>query len=243
MQDKFDFFRNGVLRFPADQSILNSLPLLILEADNFIAKAKEGAPCEDFRSSWDAHRGWGDAQVHSQHIVQAFSGDIGRIVQELVGVSVKDHVQYAFTENCSNEENINEHRDGASGDKVSCIGRYSLQVGVLLQDVNTNDGPFVYWPGSHHLAIIHAKVNPQLSPYELIRADFRLRDRAKYCSFTGSAGDVIVSHPLMTHGTLRNQGKRRVIAFSRVNWREDYGRDLFNDPWEDFMDLYKSFFT
>jgi hypothetical protein len=237
-QQQFDFLRDGVLRLDADAEILNALPLFQHEAEEKRQQLRQTRTVEGDSSSWDETRGWGDVQTRSNHLAPALSGRVGRIVRELLGSEWSDHIQYAFTEPTEGPDEFNEHRDGAKDANATFIGRYRLQIGILLDDVAEDMGPSIYWPGSHQLALLHASRNSDLTPVQLIRTNLKLNERIAYCPFVGSAGCVILSHPLVTHGTLRNRGTRvRPMAFVRVGWKEDDTRDLFDRPWADFPGL------
>lgn len=239
-QEQFEFVRDGVLRLEPDDEIRCQILLLQQEAKEKQAYLHR-QDAADHKASWDQGRGWGDIQLQSEHIGPALTGRVGAIVRELLGQThLSDHVQYTFTEPSHGRDELNEHRDGAKDAHAASIGRYALQIGILLSDVTELDGPFIYWPGSHQLALLHASRNANQGVVQLIRANLKLRERARYCRFLGQAGDVILSHPLITHGTLRNRGARaRPMAFLRLGWRDDATRDLFSNPWGDYPGLFR----
>jgi hypothetical protein len=226
-QHCFNFLRDGVLLLDGDEQIHLALPGLQRESE------EKGQECD-----WNEDSGWGDVQTRSGTIVRAFEGRVGDIARKLIDSNLSDYVQFTYTKPTEGPDIFNEHRDGAKDADATKIGRYKLQIGILLSDVADADGPFIYWPGSHHLALLHAGKHPDLGPVELIRTDLKFRERVTHCRFVGRAGQVILSHPLLTHGTLRNRGGCiRRMAFLRAGWREDETRGLFDRPWEDFPGL------
>jgi hypothetical protein len=157
-----------------------------------------------------------------------------------LGKSPDRFAQYTVTEPTGGGEIDNEHRNGAFKRCAPHIDRYEIQFRVLLDDTNGNDGPFVYWPESHAKVLQAARdelarpLNERRSGPQPIYDSLDHGKSDTPCKFTSTAGDIIISHQLVAHRTLRNRGNRRRMAFFRVGHRQDAGYSMFTDPWGDF---------
>jgi hypothetical protein len=108
-----------------------------------------------------------------------------------------------------------QHVDGAGEASEEAI-EHEILVGALLGSVaGEGDGPFVVWPGSHISGREFLRRNPQMPAWNAIRAI--PLDPSRPQPFLGHAGDVILVHRLLQHGTAARSapGVRR-MAFVRL---------------------------
>ena len=121
-------------------------------------------------------------------------------------------------------------------------------VGVFLTDLIEQDwGNFTVWPGSHReiqqafkgkygRELVNAVRNPGPT-------------KAPSRQITASAGDVIITHHLLGHGTAKNVADTtRYVAFFRfepIEWANRFGEDkqardksYVEEPWQ-FSDGWK----
>ncbi|MCF8532020.1 MAG: phytanoyl-CoA dioxygenase family protein [Reyranella sp.] len=109
---------------------------------------------------------------------------------------------------------LNQHTDGLWPPSANYVAQCEFLLGVLLEHVPSFEcGPYVFWPKSHLDAIDHLEQSP-----ESVLADrFRTIPPAVgvSASFLGRAGDVIVAHRLLRHGTASrtSAGVRRMVFF------------------------------
>jgi hypothetical protein len=110
---------------------------------------------------------------------------------------------------------LDQHTDGAPKG-ATCVAQQDFLLGVLLNDVpSTESGPYVYWPRSHLDAIDHLEKS---QGSELLHRVRTIPPAAGPPSpFLGRAGDVIVAHSLLRHGTAwRTSSGVRRMAFFRL---------------------------
>jgi hypothetical protein len=108
-----------------------------------------------------------------------------------------------------------QHVDGAGEETEEAI-EHEILVGALLSSVASEaDGPFVVWPGSHLSGRDFLWRNRQMPVWNAIRAI--PLDPSRPQPFLGQAGDVILVHRLLQHGTAARSapGVRR-MAFVRL---------------------------
>jgi hypothetical protein len=108
-----------------------------------------------------------------------------------------------------------QHVDGAADDTEEAV-EHEILVGALLDSVTSDaDGPFVLWPRSHISGRDFLRRNLQMPVWNAIRAI--PMDPSRPQPFLGQAGDVILVHRLLQHGTAARStpGVRR-MAFIRL---------------------------
>lgn len=114
---------------------------------------------------------------------------------------------------------LREHTDGLWPPDSDRVARSEFLLGAILEDVpSLAHGAYVCWPGSHREAIEHLEA----------RADDDVADgfrslpegRGSPMPILGRAGDIVVAHRLLRHGTAPRAcpGVRR-MAFFRLGHR------------------------
>lgn len=90
-----------------------------------------------------------------------------------------------------------------------------LACGVLLEDVDVDNGPLMAVPGTHRGPILNHHANGVFGG--AIDPDDPLFDRARAVTLTGKAGDMSIHHVRTLHGSAPNQSDRaRKILFFEV---------------------------
>lgn len=130
------------------------------------------------------------------------------------------------------------HLDGmhtpTNGVPAGELRSFTALAGVMLSDV-TGDGQgnLVVWPGSHRL---HGEYFRQHQPESLLEGMPKV-ELSPPRQLTGRAGDAVLCHYLLAHGTAPNVGPniRYAIYFrlNRVN-HKDRQREAMMDPWAEW---------
>ncbi|WP_291990509.1 phytanoyl-CoA dioxygenase family protein [Luteitalea sp.] len=114
---------------------------------------------------------------------------------------------------------LREHTDGLWPRDSDRVARSEFLLGTILEDVpSLAHGPYVCWPGSHREAIDHLDA---LSADDVADGFRTLPDgRGRPMPILGRAGDIVVAHRLLRHGTAPRAfpGVRR-MAFFRLGHR------------------------
>lgn len=172
-----------------------------------------------------AGRSWGECQLDGLEHLPAMDIVTSGVRQAIEGMGFSKpwqvlaldfahpHLTYSFQTTASGTA-LGQHTDGLwppSGDRIA---QSEFLLGVLLAPVPSSEcGPYVYWPKSHLDAIDHLEQSP-----ESVLADrFRSIPPAvgTPTPFLGRAGDVILVHRLLRHGTVTRtaSGVRRMAFF------------------------------
>jgi hypothetical protein len=142
--------------------------------------------------------------------------EFGTPWQVLEGDLAHPQLTYSFQTEALPGLALREHTDGLWPPTADSVARSEFLLGALLEDVHSREcGPYVYWPKSHQGAIDHLERLP-----ESVLADrFRTIPAGvgTPAAFLGRAGDVIVAHRLLRHGTAaRTSSGVRRMAFFRL---------------------------
>lgn len=130
---------------------------------------------------------------------------------------------------------IEPHLDGmasnTNGVPSGQLHSFTMLVGVMLNDmVGENRGNFAVWPGSH---LLNAAYLREAGPRTLLE-HMPLVDLPAPVQISGQAGDVVLSHYLLSHGTAPNLScdVRYMIFFrlTHVGHDQDKWRSL-KEPW------------
>ena len=179
-----------------------------------------------------AGRSWGESQLdHIGHLaamdvvtpaVRQAIGEIGfgKPWPVLASDFARPHLTYSFQADCSRSDvsglALNQHTDGLWPPTSDRIALPEFLLGALLEPVSSVDGgPYVFWPKSHLDAIDHL----ERSPDSVLAHRFPTipPGAGMPTPFLGRAGDVIVVHRLMRHGTaVRTSPGVRRMAFFRL---------------------------
>jgi hypothetical protein len=174
-----------------------------------------------------AGRSWGECQLdHIEHLpaMDIVTSGLRQAIEE-IGFGkpwpvlaldfARPHLTYSFqTGTGVSGLALNQHTDGLWPPTADHVAQSEFLMGVLLGPVSSFDcGPYVFWPNSHLDAIDHLDRSP-----ESVLAD-RFRTippgAGRPTPFLGHAGDVIVVHRLLRHGTAArtSPGVRRMAFF------------------------------
>lgn len=109
---------------------------------------------------------------------------------------------------------LREHTDGLWPPDSDRVARNEFLLGAILEDVTSPaDGPYVCWPGSHLQAIDHLEKQWTAD----VADGFRTLPQCEGTPtpILGGAGDVVVAHRLLRHGTAPRSrpGVRRMVFF------------------------------
>ncbi|HSI84628.1 MAG: phytanoyl-CoA dioxygenase family protein [Candidatus Methylacidiphilales bacterium] len=98
---------------------------------------------------------------------------------------------------------------------------FTASLGVFLSDItDVNMGNYTVWPGSHH---IFAEYLREMGPRTLLNGFPVLELPAPY-QITLKAGDIVLSHYLLAHGTAPNISQHiRYACFFRL-YREEHAK-------------------
>lgn len=171
-------------------------------------------------------RSWGECQLKYLDELRAIDFVTPGLRREIEGIGfakpwqvlaqdfAHPHLTYSFQTTASGVA-FEQHTDGAPKG-VTSVAQPELIMGALLEDVPSPEcGPFLYWPGSHLDAIDHLQGSQHSLLVDRVRtippADGPPRP------FLGRAGDAIICHRLLRHGTAaRTAGGVRRMAFFRL---------------------------
>jgi hypothetical protein len=174
-----------------------------------------------------AGRSWGECQLKYLDDLRAIDiagsalkrkiEDIGfaKPWQVLASDFAHPHLTYCFQAGARPGLALEQHTDGAPKG-ADCVAQPELLMGALLEDVPSPEcGPYVYWPKSHLHAIDHLERAPESLLVDRVRSI--PPSGGTPSSFLGCAGDVIVAHRLLRHGTAsRSSSGVRRMAFFRL---------------------------
>ena len=120
------------------------------------------------------------------------------------------------------------------------IRLFSVLAGVLLSDMEAEGhGNFTVWPGSHvQMASWFAQNGTRFRDASVVfDAVAEIAKRRPPAAVCGRAGDLILAHSLLLHGSGRHTGPAiRYIAFFRLDTeaRAGLGDSVFTDVWAEW---------
>lgn len=174
-----------------------------------------------------AGRSWGECQLKYLDHLRAIDIVVPGLEREIADIGfdkpwrvlasdfAHPHLTYSFQADASSSLALEQHTDGApkGADRVA---QPEFLMGVLLEDVPSADcGPYVYWPRSHVIAVEHLERSPDSLLVDRVRSIPPAEGQPT--PFLGRAGDVIVAHRLLRHGTAaRTASGVRRMAFFRL---------------------------
>lgn len=213
--DYSKFIEDGFLHIP---QILDATLLTSAQAD---CRANNGWGAWSDRE-YDRNRGWRDRRGSPPGVMALLTSEIREVISKgfcsdvIWGDGEAQHAQVISGSPSIAE--FNPHVDGVS-DLKAPINVYGLQLGILLTDIPSEYmGNFTVWPGSHK------KVQAALFgtyEHQLARAIWdcsQLAEQKPGHQICGRAGDVIINHHLLLHGTAPNRrGQQRDLIFFRLH--------------------------
>ena len=123
---------------------------------------------------------------------------------------------------------------------VGELKTFTLLIGVLLSEVNSNDeGALRYIPGSH---IDMAKWFCSQQQSEIIEQVPSYLETQPGVPFVGKPGDVILMHHLVPHAVgSNNTYKPRIMLYFRIKYKQhdEHIWDALRNPWLEFSSLQK----
>lgn len=136
-------------------------------------------------------------------------------------------------------ETVSPHLDGTysplNGVPEGSLRGFSMLLGVVLRDIEETDaGNLMVWPGSHHLYAQYFRQHG----WESLLQGMPAVDLGKPVQVTAKAGDVLLVHYLLGHGTSANLSPNiRYTVYFRLRHREHDSAKSAVAPWRDFQHL------
>ena len=171
-------------------------------------------------------RTWGEQQLHDVATplpaevltaeAKAWIGGLGFAApwRKLEPDMAHPQLTYSFEAASLGALALREHTDGLWPPDSDHVARSEFLLGAILEDVpSLSHGPYVCWPGSHLHAIDHLEARST----DDVADGFRTlpEGRGMPMPILGRAGDIVVAHRLLRHGTAprARPGVRRMTFF------------------------------
>ncbi|MEO6094644.1 MAG: phytanoyl-CoA dioxygenase family protein [Fibrobacteria bacterium] len=151
-----------------------------------------------------------DLHLHSESVARLVSHRaLHEVATALIGPDADMRMCFTFTKTADHGEPLDWHQDwGLDQDK----GYHRISVWIAVTDAEIADGCVLVLPGSHLGPLREHTVSETHPPDKGIRGGLDAEDRGRTMAVELRAGQVLILHPQIIHGSGKNVSGRDRIA-------------------------------